>query len=218
MLLVFPLLALLLLSLPQPAIARTANDTLPTPTNRFVSLITSFFQAPGSTSILDAEGNCINQNFFINHYSEFNEGSYQSMWDEFKENSLSIEFEGETPLKPLAMLTLTPSKSFYQLCTTANGWKTVEASITLKGTYTVNDAYGIITGANSPSLSVDYYSVGANFSATTQNASTWKTISSNKKNITFSGKFSVQVSQKESGVIIWTSNAGPYTKSFTSSV
>ena len=212
---IFILMAFALIPM-QTAAARSVDDSLPEPTVTFISLITDFFQEPGNTSILDPNGKNINIDFFVSHYDEYRANNYKPMWDEFKTNSLSIEFDGSL-IKPLSILTFEPSKNFYQLCTTANGWKTVEAKITLASRYTVNDSSGTITGANSPSLSVEYLSVGANFTATTQSVSTWKTIASDKKSVTFSGKFSVQVSQKESNVIIWTSNAGPYTKSFTAS-
>lgn len=133
----------------QTAAARSVDDSLPEPTVTFISLITDFFQEPGNTSILDPNGKNINIDFFVSHYDEYRANNYKPMWDEFKTNSLSIEFDGSL-IKPLSILTFEPSKNFYQLCTTANGWKTVEAKITLASRYTVNDSSGTITGGKQP--------------------------------------------------------------------
>lgn len=132
------------------------DDLLVEPTGTFISLINKFSDDTGNVQILDEDGKDISAAFFSKNYSMFEIGEYGPLWSGFKDKNLTVSYDSDSPLRPLSILTFTPSKSFYQLCAAANGKKSVEANVTLSGRHTVNGSNATITGANNPSLSVSY--------------------------------------------------------------
>ena len=187
------------------------------PTELFINTYTDLFEQRKPCHVIDNAGNDITASFVSTYESAYNSGDFESIWRYVRDNVDVIMWSNPVQTKQTrADISSTASQTYYKLGTTQSRPQTTfEMRYTVSGNYKYHDSNGEISYYSDANVNIDAFTLGAAYAYKQVNTSTSARLANNKKSVTFSAQFSVEVSYTPYGFYLWTETFGPYSGSAT---
>ena len=189
------------------------------PSEEFIAVCGNFFASYPQVAALDKQGNDVSASFYQEHLGEYQSQDYPALWQAFLQELSAMSWDTiEEKPSTRAIMNLTATKTRYIAGATQDHMPqaTFEMMFSVSGTYAVSDGTREIISCSNAAVNIEYMQLGTLFSYSMVSPSTNSYISADRKNVYFTGQFTLNISHVTPdpfpGVIVWTESLGPYSE------